>query len=74
MNDVFTAKRTKLLQLQAFRVLFFVLGAVVIDTIALSALKMNCLAHVLLSNRAPPPFPTGSHEDVRKKFKAPERY
>ncbi len=45
MNNVFTAKTTKFLQLQAFRVLFFVLGAAVIDAIACGALKMNCLAH-----------------------------
>jgi hypothetical protein len=42
----FTAKSTKFLQFQAFRILFFIFGAVVIDAIALSALKMNCLAHI----------------------------
>ena len=47
MNNVFTAKRTKFLQLQTVRMLFFVLGTVVIDTVARGALKMNCLAHIL---------------------------
>jgi hypothetical protein len=40
------AKSTKFLQFQAFRFLFFVLGAVVINAIALGALKLDCLAHI----------------------------
>ena len=57
MSNVFTAKRTKLLKLQTFWFLLFILGAIVINAIALSALKMNCLAHVLMSGSlcAPPP-------------------
>jgi hypothetical protein len=42
----FTTKSTKFLQFQALWILFFIFGTVVIDTIALSALKMNCLAHI----------------------------
>jgi hypothetical protein len=42
------AKGTKFLQFQAFRVLFFVFGAVVINSIALGALKLDCLAHIYL--------------------------
>jgi hypothetical protein len=65
MIDVFTAMRTKFLQLQAFWVLFFVLSAVVIDAIALSALKMNCLAHFLFPIRAPPRLTAGVTEDLK---------
>ncbi len=49
MRDVFSAKRTKFLKLQALWLFAFVLGAVVVDSIALGALKMNCLAHILIS-------------------------
>jgi hypothetical protein len=43
---MFPAGRTEFLQLDPFGMLFFIFGAVVIDSIALGALKMNCLAHV----------------------------
>ena len=41
-----TTMSTKFLNFQAFWVLFFIFSAVVIDTVAHSALKMNCLAHI----------------------------
>ena len=73
MVHVFTAKGAKLLELNTLRMLFFVLRAVVIDTVALSALKMNCLAHVFipLCLRSPafggagPTYFTESLEDFR---------
>jgi len=51
----FATKRTELLELDALRVLFFVFGAVIIESIALGALKMNCLAHDLFSVLCAPP-------------------
>jgi hypothetical protein len=42
----YTTRSTKLFKLQAFWVLFFIFGAVVINTVARCALKMNCLAHI----------------------------
>ena len=65
MVNVLTAKSTELLQFQAFRCLLFVLGTVVIDAIALGALKMNCLAHVLFSLALPRLTSNGVTEDFR---------
>ena len=47
MNNAFTARRAEFLQFNPFWLLAFVFGTVVINAIALSALKMNCLAHNL---------------------------
>ena len=46
MDNMLTAKTTKFLQFQTFRMLTLVLGAVVINVIARGALKVNCLAHL----------------------------
>jgi len=60
-----TTKSTKFLQLQAFWTLFFILGTVVVDSVAHSALKMNCLAHIYFRSCAPPPIlPNGVTEDI----------
>jgi hypothetical protein len=74
----FTAKSTKFLQFQAFRILFFIFGAVVIDTIALSALKMNCLAHIYVRFlRSPDCWPNALLNGVTEDYdfkEAPERF
>ena len=47
MWHMFTTKRTELFKLDTFWALFFVFSACIGIAIALSALKMNCLAHIL---------------------------
>jgi hypothetical protein len=73
MNNAFTAMRTKFLQLQTLWFLFFVLSAVVIDTAALSALKMNCLAHVPYSGflALPRYIRTGSQKIFEDRITSP---
>ena len=47
MKHMFAAKRTKFFYFDTFRFFLFVFSAVISDAIALGALKMNCLAHIL---------------------------
>ena len=47
MQNVLAAETAELFQLQTFRLLFFIFGAVVGNAIATGALKMNGLAHVV---------------------------
>ncbi len=61
--------------------LLFVLGAIVICPIALSALEMNCLAHVVfpvfLRSLLPPKmraFGSGRFTEDFKLLEAPERF
>ena len=48
MQNVLAAETAELFKLQTLRLLFLVLGAVIGDTVARSALKVNGLAHVFL--------------------------
>ena len=52
MRRVFPAETAELFELQTFRLLFLVLGAVVGNAIATGALKVNGLAHVVPSSLA----------------------
>ena len=50
MKNMFTAKTTKFLNFDSFWFFLFVFSAGISNTIALGALKMNCLAHILYPN------------------------
>ena len=80
MKHVFTAKSTELFNLNTFWFFLFVFGAVISNTVALGALKMNCLAHILIPTffalprlQRACPLSTESHEDFWILIQALER-